>query len=624
MNGTLINTEPVTAASSEWISPVPGPLPALMTQQDVETKSGNFAGLNWVYRVIAEDLLRTTPVRAWQEPDSQKWERVKVNPARSVWRASINGHTYFLKYYTQDDWRSRLKKALRGPICAIEFNNGLYALKAGVPTVPTIAYCSSLRYQGHDCSLLITQALEPVYPLNEYWDLLQGDENAERCRRDRQVLIDLLAEMIAKAHQAGFEHRDMHAANILVHPLGRRRYETAFVDLQSIHVGRSLDDWAVVENLGLLNQWFRRHAGICDRLRFLRRYLRWRNEYEQSFKPARALGMTFDGLVYALSDNASRHADWLWSKRDRRIRRSGKYFSKLRLSGGWRGHVFLQSKRPSPESSATSMILSRDWWKSQLQTPLELLEQGGGRACKNSHSARVARAVLKTESGPLQVIVKRPLARNWRRRLRMILAPSRGMRGWSTGYALLNRDIPAARPLAVLERRLGPFILDNVLITEAIAGGLDFDVHLERARAERNDIEWRRHKLELSALLVRQLRLLAERRFIHRDCKAQNVLVAMQPQLRLFWIDMDGLRRVRHVTFKDEMRALARLHVSLLNSPGITRTDRIRFLKMYLARFGADAGAWRQVVRKIDRATSVKLNIKWVRRRWKVRHYGRE
>jgi hypothetical protein len=117
---------------------------------------------------------------------------------------------------------------------------------------------------------------------------------------------------------------------------------------------------------------------------------------------------------------------------------------------------------------------------------------------------------------------------------------------------------------------------------------------------------------------------LADRRFIHRDSKAQNLLVTAEPQLKLYWIDMDGLRRGRRVTMEEELRALTRLHVSLLEAPGITRTDRIRFLKMYLARFGADAQAWRQVVRKIDQATAVKLNHQWVRRRWKVRHYGRD
>ena len=623
MSSTLANTEQI-AASAEWIGAAASPAPLLDANPDVRTTKENIAGLDWTFRSAAETLCRTAPVRAWQDPQAQGWKQIKLNPLRSVWQAEIDGRRYFLKYYAHTDWRDRLKKVLRGPVCEIEFRNALYALKAGIPTVPPLAFCPQLLLQGRAHSLLITQAIQPAYPLNEYWDLLRSDENGERCRRDRQELIELLAQMIARAHQAGFEHRDMHAANILVHPLGRRRYETAFVDLQSVNVGHPLSDQAVVKNLGLLNQWFRRNAGICDRLRFLRRYLRWRDEYEQTYDQARPLGLTFDDLVYALADNAARHAERLWAKRDRRALRSSKYFSRIRAGGGWKGCVFLQSKRTSPESAATGMVLTREWWRKQLKQPLALFESAGGKSCKDSHSARVAHVVLTTEYGPLPVIVKQPLARNWLRRLRMLLGASRSRRGWKTGYALLNRDITAARPLAVLERRFGPLVFDSLLITDAIPNSLDLDAHLRKMHAELDTRAWRRHKRNLSALLARQMRLLADRKFVHHDCKAQNLLVADQPQLKLFWIDMDGLRRVRRVTMEDELLALMRLHVSLLDLPGITRTDRIRFLKDYLARFGASAVAWRDALRTIDQATSRKLRVKWKRRRWKVRRYGRE
>jgi tRNA A-37 threonylcarbamoyl transferase component Bud32 len=581
-------------------------------------------GLEWTFYERCGATLARLPSAAWSDPAGQGWERIKHNAVRTVWRARITRSTYYLKYYTHHHWGERLKCALRGPASQLEFECGAYALAAGVPVVRPAGYCKRLVLAGQTCSLLVTEAFEPAYPLSEYWQTLLADDDPDRRWRDRMYLIDLLAEMIARAHQAGFEHRDMHAANILVHPIGQQRYETAFVDLQKARVGRPLSDPAVIRNLGQLNQWFRRHAGIGDRLRFLRRYVRWRNEYEQAFAHARPLGLSFEQLVHTLADNAQRHAERLWAKRDRRACRSGRYFARLWVPGGWRAIVYLRCKHPAPESFASSLTLTRPWWRAQLTRPLRWIARGGGQPCKDSHSAQVTRTVLPTDAGPLPAMVKRPLARNGRRRLRLLCAPSRSLRGWRIGHALLHRDIPTARPLAVLERRVGPLVFDSLLLTELIPGALDLDAYLRREHAARSDAEWYRHKRELGSLLARHLRLLPERRFVHRDCKAQNILVTAHGGLRLVWIDMDGLKQVGRVTPADEFRALMRLHVSLLDVPGLTRADRLRFLKAYLARFGSDAGAWRVAWRWIAEAAEEKLRVRWVRRQWKARHYGRE
>jgi len=627
MSDTLTDAEPMPTKKNVLID-APGLRAAPADESgDARPLDREYDGLEWTHLPPFEEVLRETSAAAWRDPLKQDWKRIKHNPVRSVWRAEIGHAAYYLKYYVHDDWRGRLKRLWRGPTSEIEFKGGLYALRTGVATVRPVGHCRAIRHAGRMCSLLVTRAIEPAYPLDEYWELLRADEDGDRSRRDRLNLIDLLAAMIARAHQAGFEHRDMHAANILVRPLGRGRYETALVDLQTLRFGKPLSDPAVVRCLGQLNQWFRRHAGIGDRLRFLRRYLRWRDEYEQESPNARPLEASFEQLVRALAENARRHAEKLWAKRDRRVLRSGKYFSRIRVGGLWRGLVFLESKRASAESRASRMALSPDWWRAQLKQPLLLLEHGGDGGdglCKDSHSACVAKAVLRTDYGPLRVIVKRPLARSWTRRLRLMFAPSRSMRGWRTAYALLNRDIPAARPLAVLDRRIGPFVLDSLLITNAIAGAMELDAYIQQEFEARTPRDWHRCKLRLSELLSRRLRQFFERGFLHRDCKAQNILAISKPAPRLFWIDMDGVRRVGEASLKDELRALTRLHVSLLNTPGITRTDRVRFLRTYLTRFGCDASTLREWLKKIDRATTSKLRAKRVRRRRKIKRYGRD
>jgi hypothetical protein len=580
-------------------------------------------GLAWTCRNGFSRVAAEVQSAAWAEPTRAGWTRVKHNGSRDVWRATLSGRTYFVKYYFADGWLARGKHLLRGPACMTEWNGGIFAMQRGIPAVRPAGYTPNAICGGRRCSILVTEAIEPAYSLDDYWLTIRSDADGPRRRADVATLVDCLAAMIAHAHQSGFEHLDMHPANILVQPQGGRRYRTLFVDLQSARLGAPLDDHAVVRNLAQLNQWFRRHSSVSDRLRFLRAYVRWRNEHETNFPQGRPLGLEFKGLVAALRVAAHRHAERLWAQRDRRITRTGRYFARVTLRGGWRGVVAVRSKRASDASTASSCVLDPQWWRRQLTDPLRWFADPTQMA-KESHSATVVRTVLLHEEAPIPVIVKRPLPRNAARALRHAMPPSRCRKAWNIGHQLLHRDIPAARPLAMIERRAGPFVRDSVLVTEFVPGAADFDAHLRREFARCNRHEWTRHKRELTALLVREIRKLEQRGFAHRDCKAQNILIRGTAPPSLLWIDMDGIRRARSISRVGQLRPLARLHVSLLGVPGLTRTDRARFLKAYFARFGAPVDAWRAAWRELAVMVGAKLERREERRAWKRKHYGRE
>lgn len=579
------------------------------------------AGVRWTMRAGFAALFEGAPGSLWSDPGSHGWQPVKHSATRAVWRGQLAGVSCYLKYYHPAGWTDVLKLRLGRSACAAEWNAALYALRAGVSAVRPIGWSQRVSYRGRPACLLVTEAVEPAYCLTRFWHMVCTDDDPRRRRQDTTTLIELLAEMIARAHQAGFEHRDMHAANILVQSVAPGRYRTVLVDLHNARIGAPLEARAVVRSLCQLNQWFRRHSGVKDRLRFLRRYLRWRNEYEPLFEHGRPLDVPFAELVRLLDRQAERHAWRLWAKRDRRCLREGRYFARLRV-GRWRANVFLRSKRAVRHSPASGLVLSRSWWRRQLADPQRWLDEPGGSICKRSHSALVARIALPIDGKSLAAIVKRPVARNWRRGLRLLLAPSRSRRGWRLGHALLNRDIPTARPLALLERRLGPLVFDSFLLTEEIPGAVDLESWLRREFERCSPGEWHRLKRALHARLVRHLRLLAQRGFVHRDCKAQNVLVTSD--LHLFWVDLDGIRRRQRVRLADELDALVRLHVSLRDVPGLTRGDRARFLRDYLARFGRDpAEMWRRLWPSLVRAGERKLRAKQLRAAWKRKHYGR-
>ena len=584
--------------------------------------------LTWTYDPSFAHVLTTTPAQNWAKPAEQGWQRIKHNARREVWRAVIREKPYYLKYYFCDPVRDFLTRAFRPSACQAEWEGGVFAARAGIPAVRPLAATLRLQRGVRRCALLISEAIEPTQPLSTFWLELQSDDNVARRRQDVAELAEQLAHMIARAHQAGFEHLDMHAANILVQCVGPRRYRTVFVDLQSARRDVPLSGPAVVRNLAQLNQWFRRHSTTGDRFRFLRAYLRWRDEFEHVYEHGRPLGMRFDELATALAAAARRHAHRLGTRRDHRVWRDGRYFARLTLPAGWRGVAMLRCKHATEESRASQMVLQRAWWETQLRNVLRRItpaaDAKADNVCKNSHSASVQRALLEHESQSLPVIIKHPRARNLRRTLARLWPPSRSLRAWRIGHALLHRDVPTARPVAVLERRFGPLVLDSLLLTEAIPGAVDLGTFLERAHAERTPTQWVRLKHAITQQLALFVRRLQDRGFYHRDCKASNILVIEHPELKLFWIDMDGIRAAADQPPARRMRALTRLHVSLLDIPGLTRTDRARFLIRYFARFGSAPDAWRAAWPLLDAASQHKTNTLHARRAWKRKHYGRE
>lgn len=600
------------------VSPQPADTPTLDGQIGKQT----IAGRVWTFRSPFDRLLSSCPQEMWSRPERQRgWHLVKQNGAREVWRAEIGGTVYYVKYFTRRPWLDFIKGLFRTPTCRAEWDSGIFALRNGIAAVRPVAYTETIPRGGQVHALLITEGVEPSQPLNEFWFGLSKDDDARRRRADQHQIIDRLAELIARAHQAGFEHLDMHAANLLVQAVAPRKYRVMLVDLHSARLNVPIFDAAVVRNLAQLNQWFRRHASVTDRLRFLRAYLRWRNEFEPFYKHGREIRRDFRSLVRDLSAAAEKQAAEIWSQRDRRVGRSGRYFARIRLDSGWQGHVFLRCKHEVADSPSSHRTLDGSWWASRLADPLRLVSNPAN-CQKNSHSAQVARLDLAHPLGDVSLIVKRPLARDWRRRLRMWMPPSRSLRGWRMGHAMLHRDLPTARPLAVLEKRIGPFVVDSLLVTERIPSAVDLATYLRREYRVRSAREWAQCKRQMIASLVFQLRRLEEHGFLHLDCKAENLLVVGDPP-RLVWIDMDGVRLVRRIAPRHRMALLTRIYMSLCSSPGLTRGDFARFLRDLTTRFGSREGAWRDIWRALQPWIAAKAQAAQRRQDWKIRHYGR-
>jgi len=583
----------------------------------------------WRWRIHPDwlDLLDGPDAPDWADlEDHPCATRVKVNDGREVWRYASGGDLLFVKVARPGRKWPRLRRLLRGCPADQEYRIAAYALEHGIDTVQPIAIAEAPRRSREPTSIFVTSGLPGAVALNVYWSAMEPAN--PQTRRLRNAVIDTTARLIAWAHQNGFVHLDLHAGNMLIQPT-EDGVRAVFVDLHNVRVGRRVPERLVVRNLAQFNQWFRWNANLADRVRFLDRYLYWHHRFETVGAHAITLRSDRRQLIAKIERAAYQHANTLYAKRDRRAMRSGRYFARLTLSGGWHAHVFLATKHPIPGSIASRMQFTPSQWKAWLARPEDwFTPDDRSKVIKDSRTAMVCRKRLTIgENRTLETVCKRSLPRTLRKRLQSLVRTSRPMLTWQRANALLHRQIPTARPLAVVERHRFGLLTDSFIVTEYLEHALDLDTLLTLRLRDVSPALQRRVKDAIIRDLAAVLRRLHERGFTHRDLKAPNVMVQWSPEEieppRVLLVDLDGLKRVRRVSARKQIRALTRLNISLDHCTRATMTDRIRFLKYYLRRLGNPDPDWKPLWREIAAHSKRQQRRRRQRQRKLLEKYGR-
>jgi hypothetical protein len=229
---------------------------------------------------------------------------------------------------------------------------------------------------------------------------------------------------------------------------------------------------------------------------------------------------------------------------------------------------------------------------------------------KASRSSTVAEFDLPVGGQLRSVIYKRFRVTSWSDPWAALVRRSPALRSWVHGHGLRERLLPTPRPLAVLHRRRRGLCYEGYLLTEKVENALDLRAFVadlaSRPPAERRTRL--RRCIDDVAGLVRELH---HRRLLHRDLKAANLLVTpgQSPAnpAPISLIDLVGVTRPIKVRRQQRVRNLARLHASFHQHPGLTRTDKLRFLRVYLqwGLFGRER--WKCWWRRIDSATQAKV-----------------
>lgn len=439
-----------------------------------------------------EDLLRNLP---------RVGTLVKDRGYRQVWRFEHGGRAYFLKFYPYGGVRDRWRRRLRGSPAAREFVRLQMLQKAAVPAPRATAMLMGLRLQDRKGDAVILQAIEPSVQLDLYLNdlALRG----ERPPNHRE-LAEQVRSLLLKLGHAKLGHADLHLGNFLLHDGKVFLIDAIAVRLGGLRtrdilqLGHSVSRFAT--RTDLLRGWF--DLGGGDRL------------------PRR-------------NPVSPRHYGALVQK----AAGPNRYFGRLEAGDGWGGPSFKQAKYPRRWSAVSRMEFTDDDWRAAWATLRAQVEANSLEILKRTASGDVLAGELVLGGKPVPVIVKHPRRKYWYRWLNEIGRGSRARRAWFTSWEMIARNIPAAWPMLLMEKRTLGYVTDALIVFERVPGKTLHHADLDAMAPADRDAIFRR--------AGRTLRTMERHGFAHLDAKATNFIVLEDAKggATPVMVDMDGIRR---------------------------------------------------------------------------------
>lgn len=549
---------------------------------------------DWEEVLIGPDGLR---LGQWLEDGTA--QVVKDGTHRTVYRVDLPERSFFLKHYRCETLGRAGRNLVRASAARREWRKMTEVARRDVPTARPIAVGEEMRGGLVRDNFFVTEAIPETCSLDEYLQQVLPGLPRGQAAQVRRAIVTQLAQLCARTHRAGVDQDDLHTGNVLIrfervaggaattaHRLVAEGQATVrhprlfLIDLPGIRLSGPLNWSRSRDSLVMLNSGLLSLTTRSDRWRFWLAYLAARPDLHVHCPRAAAAEIARRSRAYARR---------LIRGRDKRCLRNNRDFYRL---GKGRGHAV----RDVPPQIARQLLADPD----------RPLRRHRHAPVKISHSSVVVQAELMLAGGPLPVAYKRSRVGSWWKRLLARCRPSRALRGWYLGHALLARGIATARPLVVCQPRASR---DSYLATAWIAAGQNLHLYGWQL-AQRPPRERARRAARCAESLGRLVGQLHAWHLAHRDLKGGNLLVAeAEHGTQVYLIDLDGLKIARRLTSATRTRNLARLAASLGLHPWVSRTLRLKFLRAYCREIADEKSSsdwkrlWRDVGRKLSRLT---------------------
>ena len=214
-------------------------------------------------------------------------------------------------------------------------------------------------------------------------------------------------------------------------------------------------------------------------------------------------------------------------------------------------------------------------WTEIAERADALMAAEGFRTIKDEAKTRAGFVTV----GEQPVFIKRFQTKSWADGILERIRGSRAARSLKGAALLARAGFACPAPLAALDVRSAGAVRTSYLLSEALGEARTLSAFVDRRLGgARRDFRWRR---EISRSVASEVRRLHEAGLYSSDLQETNLMLEPGGDgLRIYFVDLDGFRRLARVSWRHRKRNL----VQLDRSAGrfLSRPERLRFLYDYL------------------------------------------
>src|SRR5262245_33447127 len=199
-----------------------------MKEPLIAVAAGSFC---WRLRPEFADLVGVEGICLKEWLRAGKATVVKEGPHRIVYRVALDRVTFYVKHNLTPDHVSWIRQLLRPSKARREYESALKVAARGIPTAAPLAWGQRRGFLSDGESMLITRSLDETQPLSQFVNHVLPTLPPAREARLRQQLAVALGQFLARMHQAGIRHNDLHAGNLLIRLDGDELPSLFLIDL---------------------------------------------------------------------------------------------------------------------------------------------------------------------------------------------------------------------------------------------------------------------------------------------------------------------------------------------------------------------------------------------------------
>lgn len=219
---------------------------------------------------------------------------------------------------------------------------------------------------------------------------------------------------------------------------------------------------------------------------------------------------------------------------------------------------------------------------------------------KDQRKIKVGRVPLEIRGKIKGIYLKRYNVFSWRYRLGSLFVESPAMRSWTGAGTLMQAGFFTGEPIAAVECRSWGMLKKSFYLSEEIPQGRTVDVYWREQLSPMRGSEGFRKRRDFLKDLARLFRGLHQLNIYHNDLKDANILVcsgAGQQGEFFYLLDLEGIRRYRHLNRRRQIKNLVQLNRTLGRL--LRRTEKLYVLKVYLGDAFNHRGETREWIKRV-------------------------